>query len=129
VAFLITRYLGFGDARKVSPTLVDFVESMIRSTSFDVIADFYPALMSHDKLTALDVLNTVPTAIIVGEDDWLTPPEHSKAIAAAVPTAELTLVAEASHLVLLESPDPVNNALHDLIKRAERDRWRPEPSV
>ncbi|MBO3747126.1 alpha/beta hydrolase [Streptosporangiaceae bacterium NEAU-GS5] len=122
VAFLITRYLGFGDARNVSPTLVDFVESMIRSTSFDVIADFYPALMSHDKLTALDVLNSVPTSIIVGEDDWLTPPEHSKAIAAAVPTAKLTVVPEASHLVLLESPGDVNDALHDLIKRAKRDR-------
>ncbi|ETK33217.1 alpha/beta fold hydrolase [Microbispora sp. ATCC PTA-5024] len=121
LSFLALRLLGFGDSKNVSPTLVDFVESMIRATPSEVIADFYPALMSHDKLTALDVLNKVPTAIIVGERDWLTPLDHSRAIAAAVPTAQLTTVPDASHLVQLERPDTVNEALRDLLKRAERE--------
>ncbi|MCC5579279.1 alpha/beta hydrolase [Microtetraspora sp. AC03309] len=121
VAFLAVRYLGFGDSRNVSPTVVDFVESMIRATPSEVIADFYPALMSHDKLTALDVLNKVPTSIIVGERDWLTPLDHSRAIAAAVPTAQLTTIPAASHLVQLETPAVVNDALRELIKRGQRD--------
>ncbi|WP_433353076.1 alpha/beta fold hydrolase [Microtetraspora malaysiensis] len=121
VAFLAVRHLGFGDSKNVSPTVVDFVESMIRATPSEVIADFYPALMSHDKLTALDVLNNIPTSIIVGERDWLTPPDHSRAIAAAVPTGQLTTVSNASHLVQLESPAAVNNALRELLKRVERD--------
>ncbi|GLW96277.1 alpha/beta hydrolase [Microtetraspora sp. NBRC 16547] len=120
VAFLAVRHLGFGDSRNVSPTVVDFVESMIRTTPSEVIADFYPALMSHDKLTALDVLNKIPTSIIVGERDWLTPLDHSRAIAAAVPTARLTTVPTASHLVQLESPAVVNDALRELLKRSER---------
>ncbi len=120
VSFLLLRYLGFGDSKNVSPTVVDFVESMIRATPAEVIADFYPALMSHDKLTALDVLNKVPTAIIVGERDWLTPLDHSRAIAAAVPTARLTAISDSSHLVQLERPAAVNEALQDLLKRAER---------
>ncbi|MFI7629623.1 alpha/beta fold hydrolase [Microbispora rosea] len=120
LSFLALRHLGFGDSRNVSPTVVDFVESMIRSTPSEVIADFYPALMTHDKLTALDVLNKVPTAIIVGDRDWLTPLDHSTAIAAAVPTAQLTIVPETSHLVQLERPDAVNEALRELLKRAER---------
>jgi pimeloyl-ACP methyl ester carboxylesterase len=120
VSFLLLRYLGFGDSKNVSPTVVDFVEAMIRATPAEVIADFYPALMSHDKLTALDVLNKVPTAIIVGERDWLTPLDHSRAIAAAVPTARLTTIPDSSHLVQLERPDAVNEALQDLLKRAER---------
>ncbi|GII53092.1 lipase [Planotetraspora thailandica] len=120
LSFLALRYLGFGDSKSVSPTVVDFVESMIRATPSEVIADFYPALMSHDKLTALDVLNKVPTAIIVGERDWLTPLDHSKAIAAAVPAAELTTVPATSHLVQLERPGVVNDALRELLKRAER---------
>ncbi|MBX6385444.1 MAG: alpha/beta hydrolase [Microbispora sp.] len=121
LSFLALRYLGFGDSKNVSPTLVDFVESMIRATPSEVIADFYPALMSHDKLTALDVLNKVPTAIIVGDRDWLTPLDHSRAIAAAVPTAQLCTVPETSHLVQLERPDVVNEALRELLKRAERE--------
>ncbi|GAA0996759.1 alpha/beta hydrolase [Acrocarpospora macrocephala] len=120
VSFLALRLLGFGDSKSVSPTVVDFAESMIRATPSEVIADFYPALMSHDKLTALDVLNKVPTAIVVGERDWLTPPDHSRAIAAAVPTAELTLVPGTSHLVQLERPGVVNDALRVLLERAAK---------
>ncbi|GAA2864653.1 alpha/beta hydrolase [Streptosporangium fragile] len=121
VAFLALRHLGFGDARNVSPTVVDFVESMIRSTPFEVIAEFYPALMAHDKLSALGVLDAVPTSIMVGDRDWLTPVEHSKAMAAALPRARFTEVPDSSHLVHLERPTVVNDALHDLLKRAETD--------
>ncbi|GAA1759179.1 alpha/beta fold hydrolase [Nonomuraea sp. AD125B] len=119
IAFLITRYMGFGDAKNVSPTVVDFAESMIRATPTEVFADFYPALMNHDKLAALDVLDSVPTAILVGDGDWLTPPDHSKAIAAALPKAQLTEVPDTSHLIQLERPGVVNDALRDLAKRVE----------
>ncbi|WP_188190959.1 alpha/beta fold hydrolase [Nonomuraea sp. SYSU D8015] len=119
IAFLITRYMGFGDSKNISPTVVDFAESMIRATPTEVFADFYPALMNHDKLSALHVLDTVPTAIVVGERDWLTPPDHSKAIAAALPKAQLTEVPDTSHLIQLERPGVVNDALRDLVKRVE----------
>jgi pimeloyl-ACP methyl ester carboxylesterase len=121
VSVLAMRLFGFGDSRNVSPTLVDFVDTMIRSTPTDVIADFYPALMSHDKLTALDVLDKVPTSIIVGDKDWLTPPDHSRAIAGVVPSARLEVVPGTSHLVQMERPDVVNEALRDLIKRVQGD--------
>ncbi|WP_449060435.1 alpha/beta fold hydrolase [Planomonospora algeriensis] len=121
VAFLVLRHLGFGDSENVSPTVVDFVESMIRSTPFEVIADFYPALMSHDKLSALGVLDGVPTSIVVGDGDWLTPVEHSKAMAAALPRAWYTEVPGSSHLVQLERPGAVNDALRDLLKRVAAD--------
>ena len=124
VSFLAMRHLGFGDSRNVSPTLVDFVDTMIRSTPTDVIADFYPALMSHDALGALDVLDKVPTSIIVGEKDWITPPDHSRAIAEVVPSARLEVVPNTSHLVQLERPEVVNEELRDLIKRAQGEEKR-----
>ncbi|NUR90142.1 MAG: alpha/beta hydrolase [Nonomuraea sp.] len=119
IAFLITRYMGFGDSRNVSPTLVDFAEQMIRETPTEVFANFYPALMNHDKLAALHVLDPVPTAILVGDSDWLTPPDHSRAIAAALPRARFTEVPDTSHLIQLERPAVVNDALNDLIKQVE----------
>ncbi|GAA2215422.1 alpha/beta hydrolase [Nonomuraea monospora] len=119
IAFLITRLFGFGDSKNVSPTLVDFAESMIRATPTEVVANFYPALMNHDKLSALHVLDPVPTAILVGDRDWLTPPDHSKAIAGALPKAQLTEVPETSHLIQMERPGIVNDALRDLLKRVE----------
>ncbi|MER6574429.1 alpha/beta hydrolase [Nonomuraea sp. NPDC001023] len=119
IAFLITRYMGFGDSANVSPTVVDFAESMIRQTPTEVFAAFYPALMNHDKLSALHVLDPVPTAIVYGERDWLTPPDHSRAIAAALPKAQVTEIPDTSHLIQLERPGIVNDALRDLIKRVE----------
>ncbi|WP_052423011.1 alpha/beta fold hydrolase [Nonomuraea candida] len=119
IAFLITRLIGFGDSRNISPTVVDFAESMIRATPTEVVANFYPALMNHDKLSALHVLDPVPTAILVGDRDWLTPPDHSKAIAAALPKAQLTEVPDTSHLIQLERPGIVNDALRDLLKRVD----------
>ncbi|MEV7005491.1 alpha/beta hydrolase [Streptosporangium sp. NPDC051022] len=129
VAFLILRHLGFGDPRNVSPTVVDFAESMIRSTPFEVIAEFYPALMSHDKLGALSVLDDVPTSIIVGDKDWLTPVEHSRAMAEALPRAQLTEVPGTSHLIQLERPTVVNDALRDLLKRAATEGAGPSTEV
>ncbi|HLU74937.1 MAG TPA: alpha/beta hydrolase [Nonomuraea sp.] len=117
IAFLLTRYMGFGDSKNVSPTLVDFAESMIRATPTEVVADFYPALMNHDKLSALHVLDPVPTAIMVGDKDWLTPPDHSRAMAEALPKAQFTEVPDTSHLIQLERPGAVTDALRDLIKR------------
>lgn len=117
IGFLAVRLFGFGDSRNASPTVVDFVESMISTTPTEVIANFYPALMSHDKLNALDVLDGVPTAIIVGERDWMTPPEHSRAIAAALPGAQLIEIPGTSHLAHLERPGAVNDELRDLLKR------------
>ncbi|MFG1941741.1 alpha/beta fold hydrolase [Nonomuraea sp. NPDC048826] len=117
IAFLLTRYMAFGDSKNISPTLVDFAESMIRATPTEVVADFYPALMNHDKLSALHVLDPVPTAIMVGDKDWLTPPDHSRAMAEALPKAQFTEVSDTSHLIQLERPDAVNDALRDLIKR------------
>ncbi|MGI5268996.1 alpha/beta fold hydrolase [Nonomuraea sp. CA-218870] len=117
IAFLLTRYMAFGDSRNISPTLVDFAESMIRATPTEVVADFYPALMGHDKLSALHVLDPVPTAILVGDKDWLTPPDHSRAMAEALPKAQLTEVPDTSHLIQLERPGAVTDALRDLIKR------------
>lgn len=117
VAFMLTRRIAFAD-RDVSPTVVDFLERMIRSTPIDVIADFYPTFAEHDKLAALDVLRKVPTLVVVGGRDRVTPPAHGRAIAAALPDAELVEVADGGHVVALEHPDVVTEALVGLFDRA-----------
>ncbi len=61
IAFLGTRHLAFGDP-KMSPTVVDFLERIIRATPIDVIADFYVALVGHEKRRALKVLERHPGA-------------------------------------------------------------------
>jgi dienelactone hydrolase len=45
-----------------------------------------------------------PTLVLCGEADQLTPPEHSRAIAAAIPGARLALVPGAGHMLTMEQP-------------------------
>ena len=88
---------------------------MIASTSVDVIADFYPTLMSHDKLRALRHLDGTPLVVVCGAKDLVTPLEHSRQLAEAVPGATLVVVPAAGHMALLERPDLVAGPLGDLV--------------
>ncbi len=112
---LLTRRYSF--ASDVPTSLVEFVSEMISATPIETVAEFYPAFSAHDKLAALPVLDAVPTLVLVGEDDLLTPPDHSREIAAAVPSAEVVTVPAAGHLVMLEHPATVTAHLRELVER------------
>lgn len=117
VAFLGTRRIAFGNSR-VSPTLVDFLERVIRSTPIDIIADFYVALVGHDKRNALKVLGNIPVLVLTGDRDRLVDPSLSSEIASAVRDAKLVKIPGAGHVVILERPDEVNEAIADLVTQA-----------
>jgi pimeloyl-ACP methyl ester carboxylesterase len=119
LAFLLTRFGGFGD-RDVSPSLVQFVEQMLARTPVDVIAEFYDTFSTHDKLEAIAVLRQVETLVLVGSKDLVTPVEHSRAMADALPDAHLVVVEGAGHMVALERPALVTLQLRALLGRATR---------
>ncbi|TNY38763.1 alpha/beta fold hydrolase [Thermomonospora catenispora] len=116
LAFMVTRRMAFADAA-ISPSVVDFLEQMIRATPIDVIAEFYPALMAHDKSAALEAIGRVPTLVMVGGRDGLTPPEHGRRMAEAMPGSELVEVTDAGHVLPLEHPGMVTGGLRRLIAR------------
>jgi len=57
----------------------------------------------------------VPTLVLVGDADELTPPSHAEEIAAGVKDAQLVVVANCGHLSTLERPERVTAALVDLM--------------
>jgi pimeloyl-ACP methyl ester carboxylesterase len=116
LAFMLIRRMGFAD-KYVSPTVVDFVEEMIRATPIDVIAEFYPGLMTHDRLGSLEVIARVPAVVLAGGEDRLTSAAHGRAMADAIEGAEMIEVPEAGHLLPLEYPGIVTRALRQLIAR------------
>jgi pimeloyl-ACP methyl ester carboxylesterase len=101
----------------VAESVVRFTQDLIQSTPIDVIADYFPLFAAHDKAAAVPVFDKVPTLVLVGDRDLLLPPEHSKVLADAIPTAELTVVPGAGHVVILERPQIVNTALRKLVDR------------
>ena len=59
----------------------------------------------------------VPTLVVVGSDDHLTPPSCARAMAAAIRGAELLEVPGAGHLVPLEKPALLNEKLRTFLER------------
>jgi pimeloyl-ACP methyl ester carboxylesterase len=54
---------------------------------------------------------SVPTLVVVGEEDVLTPPDDSRALAAEIRDAMLTVLPGAGHLSNLETPDAFTGAV------------------
>lgn len=115
-AGIIKRYSFAG--RDIDPAVARFAERMIESTPIDVVAEFYPAFTDHDKTEALALFRDMPVLVLAGVQDLVTPSEHSEAIADLLPDAELVLVPDAGHLVILEHPELVTDRLADLLTRA-----------
>ncbi|MFI8887243.1 alpha/beta fold hydrolase [Streptomyces sp. NPDC053813] len=114
-AGLIKRY-SFG-SRDVDPVVERFAERLIESTPIDVVAEFYPAFTEHDKSGALPAFRDVPVLILAGDKDLVTPSSHSEVIADQLPDAELVIVPDGGHLVMLEHPETVTDRLADLLVR------------
>ena len=113
----ILKSASFG-SDDVSPAVVAFAEAMIHDTAIATLVEFLHALEVHDESAALPVLARVPTLIACGGDDLLTPLKHSEEMAAALPDCELVIVSGAGHLVQMEAPDVINDALVGLVERA-----------
>ncbi|MFF9474559.1 alpha/beta fold hydrolase [Streptomyces roseolus] len=104
-------------SKDVDPAVVRFAERMIESVPVDVVAEFYPAFGAHDKLAALAAFRGLPALALVGDQDLVTPAAHTEAIAEALPGAERIVVPDAGHLVMLERPEVVTEALAALLAR------------
>ncbi|MFD9487829.1 alpha/beta fold hydrolase [Streptomyces sp. NPDC059991] len=114
-AGMIKRY-SFS-SKDVDPAVARFAERMIEGTPIDVVAEFYPAFDDHDKEAALQVFAEVPALVLAGDRDLVTPSSHSESIADLLPDAELVIVPDGGHLVMLEHPETVTDRLADLLVR------------
>lgn len=116
-AWLITRMLGFA-RQDVPAPVVDYLDEMLSGTSIDVITDFAPGLIAYDAVSSLPALIDIPTLVLCGDSDRMTPPAQSAMIADALPAAEFVEVENAGHLPLMEAPTETNDALRRLFAKA-----------
>jgi pimeloyl-ACP methyl ester carboxylesterase len=62
----------------------------------------------------------VPTLLVVGAEDQITPPACLEAAEAIIPRAKLLIVPAAGHLVPLEAPEVFNRALGEFLAESLR---------
>jgi pimeloyl-ACP methyl ester carboxylesterase len=106
----------------ISPSLAAFNENMIHATPVATLVEFLHALEVHDETAALPVLARIPTLIACGDRDLLTPVRNSEEMAAALPDSLLVIVPGAAHLVQMERPEVINDALVRLVEQATPSR-------
>jgi pimeloyl-ACP methyl ester carboxylesterase len=116
VALVATDLFAFGE--KVPATYVEFVDTMLAATPFEVVAEFFPSFSGLDKFHVVEVLGRVPTAVICGTADRLTAIGHSRKLHALIPGSTLLECERAGHMVMLEHHDQVNAELDQLIAAA-----------
>ena len=127
VATVATDMFAFGG--EVPADYVQFVDEMLSSTKFEVIAEFFPNFESLDKFATVSALERIPTTIICGTRDKVTAIGHSRKLHAMIPGSQLVECEGAGHMVILERHEQVNAALDQLIAAAaahvpeEEDEW------
>ncbi len=108
-AFL-PRLLG-GSTQQERPQIVERIRRIILGTSPRGIADALIGLAARADSTPTLREIRVPTLVVVGEEDMLTPPSEAEAMVQAIPGASLAIIPKAGHLANLENPAAFNEAL------------------
>lgn len=72
-------------------------------------------IVAHDQLDRLGAVN-VPTLVMVGSEDFCTPPHLSEELAAAIPGASLQVLA-GGHLIYKEDPVGFHRAVANFLHR------------
>lgn len=113
------RYTAFGPT--ATPALIAFYERMLVACAPDVRADVGLALTELELSHAVPRID-VPTLVLAGANDRLTPPGHAERIAEALPGPKrLLILPQTGHMGPLERPDEVADALLELARSAGVD--------
>jgi pimeloyl-ACP methyl ester carboxylesterase len=65
----------------------------------------------RDRLDEIDV----PTLAVCGASDTLTPPSYHEYLAERLPNADVQVLSDAAHLVMLDRPDAFTSAVTDFV--------------
>jgi 3-oxoadipate enol-lactonase len=94
------------------------LRTMIEGCRYETIVAALAGMRDRPDRGALLPGCNVPSAVIVGEHDTVTPPGEAAAMAAALPDASLHTIAAAGHLSPIEQPAAVAAVLRTLLERA-----------
>jgi pimeloyl-ACP methyl ester carboxylesterase len=117
------RWLVFG--HRVDTSWIALTASMVGNAPLCAIGGFRPSVDLHHRVDTLAAMRGLPVAVLVGSADRLTPPACAETIARELPEAELQRCDGAGHMLPIERPDTVTDAIVSVIRRGTHARRRP----
>jgi pimeloyl-ACP methyl ester carboxylesterase len=127
LAFLTAWVTNFGP--EAAPSHVDHVAKISANTSIEAWVHAWRDLLEIDLAHALEHVR-VPSLVIVGDRDLITPKVSAQALRAALPDARAVVITRAGHISMLERHDVFNDLLQGYLdqmlaldaKRSEGER-------
>jgi pimeloyl-ACP methyl ester carboxylesterase len=112
----VRMIMGLAFSRKTAPLLMQAaVLEMMKTPAEVIFGDFY-ACEQVDVMEKVKGI-AVPTLIICGTDDVLTPLKYSEYLNRVIPGSKLVSIQNAGHMVTLEKPEEVNRAIETFVAR------------
>jgi pimeloyl-ACP methyl ester carboxylesterase len=88
-------------------------QSVLRHCEPGVLFSDLSACNSYQDALAAAARVTVPTTLILGERDMMTPAKAGKALGAAITNSRIVILPEAGHMMMAERPDQLLAALRN----------------
>jgi len=119
VAALPHKFKGMFFSDQVTPEALAVAREDVRRCSLEAVLGDFSACRKFDFRGRLKRLN-LPTLILCGGDDLITPARHSRRLHEDIAGSVLVTIEKAGHMLPLESPQQVNAAIRDFIRRVSK---------
>jgi len=103
-------------AEQSPPELREKTRTQLRRNGADALFRDFSGCNTFDVMARLSEI-AVPTLILCGRDDKLTPIKYSEYLQQNIPNAQLRIIEGAGHMVMLEQPQAVTQALREFCAR------------
>ena len=118
VEFQTTRWFGDGFRAQRPDVVADCVDVFL-GNDVQAYVETCKMLGAADLRAALPTL-TMPTAIVVGDEDYATPVAMAEALHRSIKGSTLTVLAGGRHLTPLEAPERIADELLALMERTKQ---------
>ena len=112
---LVVRNLVLGQPMHLADAAY-VVEGLINSPAPTIVGFYEDIINNHERTEALKAFAGIPTRVLVGTRDVLTPIAHARRLADAIPGAELLVAPEAGHMLPQERAELVSATLIKLAR-------------
>jgi len=108
------RWLMFGDECEADDLTLTC--AVVAGSSLRSIGGFRESVGTQQRLDTLRELPGMPTAVLVGDQDRITPPTCAVSIASALAGTKIRTYEGAGHMLMMERPAAVNAAILDVLR-------------